>query len=206
MARNHSVSATGSGSFLRWKEEDTYFAGSLRKRCPKWLNLENEWLRLVLSMKPNTVGVSLHSPEDGNKSSFRNVVFFSYLEFWTLDKVHTPSDSKGFLTDIGNRLCGLVIKVPGNTTEMYCVSCEVRTEFIYVMSQIWAWHQDILTGWPSVAMWLWLWLDRLCGLVVRVPGYTTEMYCVSCEVRTEFIYICYVEESRPPLWSSGQSS
>jgi hypothetical protein len=29
--------------------------------------------------------------------------------------------------------------------------------------------------------------DRLCGLVVRVPGYTTEMYCASCEVRTEFI-------------------
>jgi hypothetical protein len=46
--------------------------------------------------------------------------------------------------------------------------------------------------------------DRLCGLVVRVPGYRTEMYCVSCEVRTEFI--CYVEESKPPLWSSGQSS
>jgi hypothetical protein len=40
--------------------------------------------------------------------------------------------------------------------------------------------------------------------VVRVPGYRTEMYCVSYEVRTEFI--CYVEESRPPLWSSGQSS
>jgi hypothetical protein len=40
--------------------------------------------------------------------------------------------------------------------------------------------------------------------VVRVLGYTTEMYCASCEVRTEFI--CYVEESRPPLWSSGQSS
>jgi hypothetical protein len=30
------------------------------------------------------------------------------------------------------------------------------------------------------------------------------MYCVSCEIRTEFI--CYVEESKPPLWSSGQSS
>jgi hypothetical protein len=27
------------------------------------------------------------------------------------------------------------------------------------------------------------------GLVVRVPGYKTEMYCVSCEVRTEFIYV-----------------
>jgi hypothetical protein len=29
----------------------------------------------------------------------------------------------------------------------------------------------------------------LGGLVVRVPGYTTEMYCDSCEVRTEFIYM-----------------
>jgi hypothetical protein len=32
-------------------------------------------------------------------------------------------------------------------------------------------------------------VDRPCGLVVRVPGYTTEMYCASCEVRTEFIYV-----------------
>jgi hypothetical protein len=32
-------------------------------------------------------------------------------------------------------------------------------------------------------------LDRLCGLVVRVPGYRTEMYSVSCEVRTEFMYV-----------------
>jgi hypothetical protein len=40
------------------------------------------------------------------------------------------------------------------------------------------------------------------------------MYSVSCELRTEFIYartkateiVSYVEESRPPLWSSGQSS
>jgi hypothetical protein len=31
--------------------------------------------------------------------------------------------------------------------------------------------------------------DRLCDLVVRVPSYRTEMYCVSCEVRTEFIYV-----------------
>jgi hypothetical protein len=31
--------------------------------------------------------------------------------------------------------------------------------------------------------------DRLCGLVVRVPGYRTEMYCDFCEVRTEFMYV-----------------
>jgi hypothetical protein len=60
------------------------------------------------------------------------------------------------------------IGVSGYTTEMYCASCEVRTEFIYVMYKK---------------------VDRLCGLVVRVPGYTTDMYCASCEVRTEFIYV-----------------
>jgi hypothetical protein len=32
-------------------------------------------------------------------------------------------------------------------------------------------------------------VNRLCGLVVRVPGYTTELYCASCEVRTEFMYV-----------------
>jgi hypothetical protein len=31
--------------------------------------------------------------------------------------------------------------------------------------------------------------DRLCGIVVRIPGYKAEMYCASCEVRTEFIYV-----------------
>jgi hypothetical protein len=67
-----------------------------------------------------------------------------------------------------NRLCGLVVRVLGCRTEMYCVSCEVRTEFIYVMYKK---------------------VDRLCGLMVRVPGYTTEIYCVSCEVQTKFIYV-----------------
>jgi hypothetical protein len=47
-------------------------------------------------------------------------------------------------------------------------------------------------------------VDRLSGLVVGVPDYTTEMYCASYEVRTEYIY--YVKESRPPVWSSAQSS
>jgi hypothetical protein len=32
-------------------------------------------------------------------------------------------------------------------------------------------------------------LGCLCGLVVGVPGYRTKMYCVSCEVRTEFKYV-----------------
>jgi hypothetical protein len=46
-----------------------------------------------------------------------------------------------------------VVRVPGYTTEMYYVSCEVRTELIYVMEKK---------------------VYRLSGLVVRVPGYRSK--------------------------------
>jgi hypothetical protein len=74
-------------------------------------------------------------------------------------RTHTHTHTQYIYTH--NCLCGLEVRVPGYTTEMYCTSCEVRTEFIYVMQKK---------------------VDRLCGLVVRVPGYAMEMYCVSCEV------------------------
>jgi hypothetical protein len=32
-------------------------------------------------------------------------------------------------------------------------------------------------------------LDCLCGLVIRVPGYRMQIHCVSCKVGTEFIYV-----------------
>jgi hypothetical protein len=51
-------------------------------------------LRLAISKRPNRLGVSLSSPGNGNRSSFRNVVFSSYLEFWTMDKVQKPSGSE----------------------------------------------------------------------------------------------------------------
>jgi hypothetical protein len=31
--------------------------------------------------------------------------------------------------------------------------------------------------------------DGLCGLVVSIHGCRMELYCVSCEVQTEFIYV-----------------
>jgi hypothetical protein len=46
-------------------------------------------LRLALSNGPNRVGVS---SEDGNRSSFRNVVLFS--EYRTMDNVQKPSNSE----------------------------------------------------------------------------------------------------------------
>jgi hypothetical protein len=47
--------------------------------------------------------------------------------------------------------------------------------------------------------------DRLWNLVVKVPGLQNgDVLCFLWG--TNWIHICYVEESRPPLWSSGQSS
>jgi hypothetical protein len=63
-------------------------------------------VRLILSKDANRVGVFLHSPEDGNRSSFRNVVFYNYLEFWTLDKVKKPSESE-YITGIHESLQNL---------------------------------------------------------------------------------------------------
>jgi hypothetical protein len=48
----------------------------------------NQWLRLPLPKWPNWIGVFPPSPEDGNRSSFRNVVFYSFQNtgHWTKSK------------------------------------------------------------------------------------------------------------------------
>jgi hypothetical protein len=53
------------------------------------------------------VGASLPSPVEGNRFNFRNLVFSSYLEFRTLDKVHETSDSE-FKRDFMEVECQLV--------------------------------------------------------------------------------------------------
>jgi hypothetical protein len=46
-----------------------------------------QWLILALSKGPNWVGVFPPLPEDGNRSSFRNVVSSIFLEYRTMEKV-----------------------------------------------------------------------------------------------------------------------
>jgi hypothetical protein len=48
----------------------------------------SHWLWLALSNRPKRVGVSLHSPEEGNTPNFRNIVVSIYLESRTIDTVH----------------------------------------------------------------------------------------------------------------------
>jgi hypothetical protein len=62
--KKHNISETGSVSFLM----------------------------LVLSKGPKREGDFFRSLEDRNRTSFRNVVFYSYLELRTIVKVHKLSD------------------------------------------------------------------------------------------------------------------
>jgi hypothetical protein len=90
--------------------------------------------------------------------------------------------SLSFLVHVTRMVCKKIRDVRSNYKRFQrCISVGYILQF----------HSSKL--WNSAGMYLFM--DRLCGLVVRVPGYRMEMYCASCEVRTEFI--CYVEESRP---------
>jgi hypothetical protein len=52
-------------------------------------------LRAVAAISSITIDVwrSLRITVTGNRSSYRNVVFLSYLEFWTIGEVQKPSGS-----------------------------------------------------------------------------------------------------------------
>jgi hypothetical protein len=47
-----------------------------------------------MTEEPKRVGVSLPSPEDGNRFNYRNVVFWNYIEIRTMEKFNIPSDSE----------------------------------------------------------------------------------------------------------------
>jgi hypothetical protein len=117
------------------------------------------------TQKPNLISQSILPQWSGGQSSWLqngDVLCFLWGTNWIY--ICYVEESRP------DRLGGLVVRAPGCRTEMYCVSCEVRIEFIYVMQKN---------------------EDRLCGLVVRVPGHRTEMYCVSCEVRNAFMYVIH---------------
>jgi hypothetical protein len=73
IGKRYSALETGSVPVLGWGEENTYFVGFIGKSWNQSLVLR------------------LH--EDGNRSSFRNVLFPIYFEFWTMDKDQKRRDS-----------------------------------------------------------------------------------------------------------------
>jgi hypothetical protein len=64
--------------------------------------------------------------------------------------------------------------------------CACTSQLSLRLWGLWTSHQQLRADNRHVH---YLHSNSLCGLVVRVPGYIMEMYCVSCEVRTKFIYV-----------------
>jgi hypothetical protein len=79
-------------SLKNWREKAPLHVTSEDMK-PKWA----QWLRLDLSKEHKRVGVSLPSPEETNRSSFRNDVFSSNFEIQMADKLHKPSDSEWYI-------------------------------------------------------------------------------------------------------------
>jgi hypothetical protein len=69
---------------------------------------------------------------------------------------------------------------------MYCVSCEVRTEFVYI-TELWILPTQCICVLRMVHT-----INNECSPnSINLSVLVAEMYCVSCEVRTEFLCIVY---------------
>jgi hypothetical protein len=47
---------------------------------------------ILISKRFDRIDLSLPSPDDGNRSSFEDILISDYLEFRTTDEVNKPSD------------------------------------------------------------------------------------------------------------------
>jgi hypothetical protein len=83
-------------------------------------------MRLALSVGPNRVGVSLSSPEDGNKSSFRDV-FSTHLEI--RDNEQSPETQLFCYATLSEHFFILLIiaRVPSQLSLKFCFAKQVCT-------------------------------------------------------------------------------
>jgi hypothetical protein len=87
------------------------------------------WVALTLSKRPNRVGDSFPSPEDGNRSSFLNVVFSSIYssERWT--KYRNPGilNCSHVLLNVNNRGTSSLAVFRGRTSvSAHALSCSLH--------------------------------------------------------------------------------
>jgi hypothetical protein len=83
----------------------------------------------------------------------------------------------------------------------------------FVLSGVWI-STNLLTGWPISSLWalcnaVGIMLRNCILIIVWPSGHSFRLQNgdILCFLwGTNWIYICYVEESRPPLSSNGQSS
>jgi hypothetical protein len=80
----------------------------------------------------------------------------------------------------------------------------IRTVFLRVITSC-----SIMDGcqhFGGTYYFIWRQCDRLCGMYSGQSSWLHNGDVLCFLWGTNWIYICYVEESRPPLWSGGQCS
>jgi hypothetical protein len=134
-SRNCNVSETGCVSVFRWGKGNIYSAGSVRRSYPQSFdhlahttfsvdcahnNYFKQSVKIFLSLRNDRPPLWC----SGESSWLQNgdVLCFLWSTNWIY--IHYVEESRPPLWSSGQSSC---------RTEMYCVSCEVRTEFIYVM-------------------------------------------------------------------------
>jgi hypothetical protein len=98
---------------------------------------------------PNWLGVFPPWPEDGNRSSFRNVVFSNFLEYWTMDKVKKLSNSdsvniRSVVIDMESTTPFFMLGRSCSAKTTLCV-CELRAVFTLESAHANQGHRDALS-------------------------------------------------------------
>jgi hypothetical protein len=98
----------------------------------------------TISKGPNRVYVSLPSPEKGNRSSFRNVVFW-YLEFQAMNKFQKPSSSECYTTTLKplRSNCSMAVPSPERpTVPIFATQAEGPSKMLVATNDI-TWYYRV---------------------------------------------------------------
>jgi hypothetical protein len=87
-ARDQLKKIVGRESQGTWRQHELIGGKPASRKVTLTSTWVVQWLRLALSNAPNSVGVSHPSYEDGNRSGFRNIVFFRILDDGQSPKIH----------------------------------------------------------------------------------------------------------------------
>jgi hypothetical protein len=146
------------------------------RKTPTLLDLLDravQWVRLALSMGPNSLGVFLLSPEDGNRFSFWNVVFSSYLEFMTMDRVHKHSDSDccAPLSELLTfNINPVGTQIARNRKERKSFATESSQCRVYRISSVGVWYLRVVVMLLMTHSWLTVWM-RLWSAIWLMVGW-----------------------------------
>jgi hypothetical protein len=130
-----------------------------------------------------------HSPEDGNKSSFWNVVFSSFLEYQTMDKGQKPSNYESTVSGISNIHYGL--KTVLSLSGWYITTCFIYSFFIlWLICVCTLFYAFVFTSTLSCSWYVYLFYAFFC-LVALFYAFLSSysVLCIYCHVTLCFMHL-----------------